>query len=41
MVTNRIFQFFGTNQFAIGPLSNLSSGSDFGFKFAEIFIIEK
>jgi hypothetical protein len=34
----RIFGFFCRNQFGIGPLH---SYSDFGFEFAEIFVIEK
>jgi hypothetical protein len=41
MVKKHIFKFFGTNQFGICTLSNLSSRSDFGVKYAEIFIIEK
>jgi hypothetical protein len=41
MVTNRIFWCFCIHQFGIGPSHNLSSRSDFEFKFAEIFVIEK
>ncbi len=37
----RIFWGFCINRFGIGPLHYLSSRSDFGFKFAEIFVIEK
>ncbi len=32
---------FCINRFGIGPLHYVSSHSDFGFEFAEIFIIEK
>jgi hypothetical protein len=32
---------FYINRFGIGPLHYVSSRSDFGFEFAEIFIIEK
>jgi hypothetical protein len=41
MATRRIFRGFCINLFSIGPLHYISSRSDFGFKFAEIFIIEK
>jgi hypothetical protein len=41
MATRRIFWGFCINQFGIGPLIYISSRSDSGFKFAEIFIIEK
>ena len=37
----RIFWFFCRNWFLIDPLHYLSSRSDFGFEFAEIFVIEK
>jgi hypothetical protein len=41
MVMRRIFWVFCINRFLINPLHYLSSPSDFGFEFAEIFIIEK
>jgi hypothetical protein len=34
------FRGFCINRFSIGPLHYISSRSDFGFEFAEIFIIE-
>jgi hypothetical protein len=37
----RIFWGFCRNWFLIDPLHYLSSRSNFGFKLAEIFIIEK
>jgi hypothetical protein len=37
----RIFWGFWRNWFLIDPLHYLSSSSDFGFEFAEIFLIEK
>ncbi len=37
----RIFWGFWRNLFLIDPLHYLSNRSDFGFKFVEIFIIEK
>ncbi len=37
----RIFWGFCINRFGIGPLHYVSSRFDFGFEFAEIFIIEK
>jgi hypothetical protein len=37
----RIFWGFCRNWFLIDPLYYLLSRSDFGFKFAEIFVIEK
>jgi hypothetical protein len=37
----RIFWVFCINRFGIGPLQYVSSHSDFGFEFAEIFIIGK
>jgi len=36
-----VFWGFCTNQFGMSPLHYLSSCSDFGFEFAEIFVIEK
>jgi hypothetical protein len=36
----RIFGGFCINRFGIGPLHYVSSRSDFGFEFAEIFVIE-
>jgi hypothetical protein len=41
METNRIFRGFCINRFGIGPLNYISSRSDFGFEFSEIFIFEK
>jgi hypothetical protein len=38
---NRIFRVFCINRFSLGPLHYISSRSDFGFEFAEIFIFEK
>ncbi len=40
MATRRIFWGFCINRFSIGPLHCISSRSDFGFEFAEIFVIE-
>ncbi len=37
----RIFWGFCRNRFLMSPLHYLSSHSDFGFEFAEIFILEK
>jgi hypothetical protein len=37
----RIFLGFCINRFGIGPLHYVLSRSDFGFEFAEIFVIEK
>ncbi len=37
----RIFWGFCINRFGKGPLHYVSSRSDFGFEFAEIFVIEK
>jgi hypothetical protein len=37
----RIFWGFFRNWFLIDPLHYLSSRSDFGFEFAEIFVFEK
>jgi hypothetical protein len=36
-----IFRGFYLNQYSIGPLHYISSRSDFGFEFAEIFVIKK
>jgi hypothetical protein len=36
-----IFRGFCINRFGIGPLHYISSRSDFGFEFTEIFVIEK
>ncbi len=36
-----IFQGFCINQFGIFPLHYIPSHSDFGFEYAEIFVIEK
>jgi hypothetical protein len=41
MATRRIFWGFCINRFGIGPLQYISSRSNFGFEFAEIFVIEK
>ncbi len=38
---NRIFRGFHINRFGLGPLHYISSRSDFGFEFAEIFVLEK
>ena len=38
---NRIFRVFCINRLGLGPLHYFSSRSDFGFEFAEIFVIEK
>jgi hypothetical protein len=37
----RIFWGFCKKRFLMSPLHYLSSRSDFGFEFAEIFILEK
>ncbi len=37
----RIFWGFRINRFRIGTLHYVSSRSDFGFEFAEIFVIKK
>ncbi len=34
-------EFFCINRFGLGPLHYISSRSDFGFEFAEIFVLEK
>jgi hypothetical protein len=41
MAMRRIFWGFCINRFGIGPLHYISSHSNFGFKFAEIFVNEK
>jgi hypothetical protein len=41
MARRQIFWGFCINRFDIGPLHYISSLSDFGFEFAEIFVIEK
>ncbi len=41
METNRILRGFCINGFGIGRLHYISSRSDFGFEFLEIFIFEK
>jgi hypothetical protein len=41
MAMRRIFWGFCRNRFLIDPSHYLSSRSDFGFEFAEIFVIEK
>jgi hypothetical protein len=41
MATRRIFWGFCIHQFDIGPLHYISSRSDLGFKFTEIFVIIK
>ncbi len=38
---NRIFRGFCINHFGLGPLQYISSRSDFGFEFPEIFVFEK
>jgi hypothetical protein len=38
---NQIFRHFCKNRIGLGPLHYISSRSDFGFEFAEIFVIEK
>jgi hypothetical protein len=41
MAKRQIFWGFCRNWFLIDPLYYLSSRSDFGFEFTEIFVIEK
>jgi hypothetical protein len=41
MAIRRIFWGFCIKRFGIDPLHYFSSRSDFGFEFAEIFVIEK
>jgi hypothetical protein len=38
---NRIFRDFCMYRIGLGPLHYISSRSDFGFEFAEIFVFEK
>ncbi len=38
---HRIFRGFCINRFGIGPLHYISSRSDFGLKFSEIFVFQK
>ncbi len=38
---NRIFRGFCINRFGLGLLHYISSRSDFGFEFAEIYVFEK
>ncbi len=38
---NQIFWGFCINRFGLGPLHYISSPSDIGFEFVEIFIFEK
>jgi hypothetical protein len=38
---NRIFQVFCINRIGLGPLHYILRCSEFGFKFAEIFVFEK
>ncbi len=38
---NQIFRVFYINRFGLGPLHYISSRSDFGFEFGEIFVFEK
>ncbi len=37
---NQFFRSFCIKRFGLGPLNYLSSCSDFGFEFSEIFIFE-
>ncbi len=41
MERNRIFRGFCINRFGIGPIHYISSHSDFGFEFSEIFLFKK
>ncbi len=41
MATRRIFWGFCINRYGIGSLHYISSRSDLGFVFPEIFVIEK
>ncbi len=41
MAMNRIFRVFCINRCGLGLLHYISSRSDFGFEFAEIFAFEK
>ncbi len=38
---NQISRGFCINRFGLGPLHYISSRSDFGFEFEEIFVFEK
>ncbi len=38
---NQIFGGFCINRFGLGPLNYISSRTDFGFEFAEIFVFKK
>jgi hypothetical protein len=38
---NRIFRGFCINRFGLGPLHYISSRTDCGFEFAEIFVFKK
>ncbi len=40
MAVNQFFQCFCINRLGLGPLHYLSSCSDFGFEFSEIFVFE-
>ncbi len=40
MAMNQFFRCFCINPFGLGPLHYLSSRSDFGFEFSEIFVLE-
>jgi hypothetical protein len=40
MAMRQIFWGFSTNRFGIGPLHYVSSRSDVGFEFTEIFVIK-
>ncbi len=37
---NQFFSMFCINRFGLGPLQYISSCSDFGFEFSEIFVFE-
>jgi hypothetical protein len=41
MAMRPIFRSFCINRLGIGPLHNISSRSNFGFEFAEIFVIDE
>jgi hypothetical protein len=40
MAMNQFFRCFCINRFGLGSLHYLSSRSDFGFEFSEIFVFE-
>jgi hypothetical protein len=40
MAINQFFRCFCINRFGLGPLHYLSSRSDFGFEFSELFVLE-